>query len=355
LYDRSLRSSRPVVLLASAGVIGTLVVPAGLPSADSAGAVGMAATQPMASAAQHSTPKAAAEASPKPSFPGHRPGRIYLGMSCGEQCDTKIPQLGHSFGVHRWYKKWGNWRGVAKAIREDRSNHRRPWISIEGPSRGAPTGWRDVGRGRYNRDIRELARTLKANDRKPVFISFDHEPSNKAASYAGRWWARGFDRFHDVLARAHALRHVALAPIMAGWMFSKYNHGDRPGDWLRPGVLNRADFLAVDIYENDKGLPFGQRLPRVARWLGRHGHRHMRLGVGECGSTNMYSAMTAASWLNRSLRWAANHPGRVAVISYFNSTAYSRTGTYWPLDESAAKMAVYRKWLKTKPFISHVR
>jgi hypothetical protein len=279
-------------------------------------------------------------------------------MSCGEMCHQKIPQLNRSFGVHRWFKKWGNWHGIAEAIREDRLRHRRPWISIEGPDRGAPTGWRDVGRGRYDGDIRQLARALKANDSEPVFISFDHEPSNKASGYAGAWWARGFDRFHDVLQRAHALRRVALAPIMAGWMFSKYNHGDRPRDWLKPGVLNRSDFLGVDIYENEKGLPFGQRMPRISRWLGRHGHPHMLLGVGESGSTDGYrraSGMTAARWLNRSLRWAAHHPERVAVVSYFNSTAYSRLGSYWPLDESRAKMRVYRKWLRTKPFISHVR
>ena len=78
--------------------------------------------------------------------------------------------------------------------------------------------------------------------------------------------------------------------------------------------------------------------------------------VGECGSTDMYaSAMPAVRWLNRSLRWAAHHPGRVAAISYFNSTAYSRAGSYWPLDESSAKLKLFRKWLRIKPFINHVR
>lgn len=352
MYERTLRSSRPLRTLAGAVVAGALVLPAGLTTAE-------ATPTSAASASRQAAPAgggvAKAQAA-KPRFPGHRPGHVYLGMSCGEQCYQKIPQLGTGFGVHRWYKKWGNWRGIAKAIQEDRRSHRRPWISIEGPDRGNPTGWRDVGRGRYNRDIRMLARTLKANDREPVFISFDHEPSNKASGYAGAWWARGFNRFHDVLKRAHALRHVALAPIMAGWMFSKYNHGDRPRDWLRPGVLNRSDFLAVDIYQNDKGLPFGQRMPRIHRWLARHGHPRMLLGVGECGSTNLYAhAMSAPSWLNRSLRWAAHHPSRIAVISYFNSTAYSRAGAYWPLDESRAKMRVYRKWLRTEPFIKRVR
>jgi hypothetical protein len=352
LSDRSTqRTSRPLVALAAAGVAGALIVPAGVSSADASRV--RSAASPTAQAAPAAAP---AKPKPKPRFPGHRPGRIYLGMSCGELCHQKIPQLRHNFGVHRWFKKWGNWRGVAKAIQDDQRHHRRPWISIEGPDRGAATGWRDVGRGDYDRDLRDLARTLKANDSQPVFISFDHEPSNKAEGYAGAWWASGFNRFHDVLQNAHALQHVALAPIMAGWMFSKFNHGDRPVDWLRPGVLNRSDFVAVDVYENDKGLPFGQRLPRIARWLSRHGHPHMLLGIGESGSTDMYAeAMPAVTWLNRSLKWAAHHPNRVAVISYFNSTAYSRRGSYWPLDESPQKLAVFRKWLGTQPFISRVR
>jgi hypothetical protein len=343
---RAVRATAAFVV-ASGAIVGSAV----LPGSTSSAAISPTPTQLTGLSAGATTP-----AKSGPRFPGHRPGRIYLGMSCGEQCHQRIPQLGHSFGVHRWFKKWGNWHGVAEAIKEDRRNDRRPWISIEGPDHGAPTGWRAVGRGHYDHAIRQLARTLKANDSEPVFISFDHEPSNKGPSYAGAWWAHGFDRFHDVLRRAHALRHVALAPIMAGWMFSKYNHGDRPADWLRPGVLRRADFLGVDIYENDKGLPFGRRLPRIARWLGKHGHPRMMLGIGESGATDMYkAAMPAAVWLNRSLRWAAHHPSRVAVVSYFNSTAYSRTGAYWPLDETARKMRVYKRWLTSAPFISRVR
>jgi hypothetical protein len=309
-----------------------------------------------AAAAQSARPTThAVKQAAKHRFPGHRPGRIYLGMSCGGMCDQKEPQLGRGVGLKRWYKKWGNWHGVEEAIQEDRRKNRLPWISIEGPARGAATGWRDVGRGRYDRDIRGLAKVLKANDNKPVFISFDHEPSNKAADSQGSWWAHGYNRFYDVLKKAHALKHVAVPPIMADWMFNKYNHEDKPGSWLLPSVLRRAPFLAVDVYQNDSGRTFRPRLSRIARWLGNHGHPHMMLGVGESGATNFYRNTTAVKWLNRSLRWASHHPGRVAAISYFNSTAYSRDGAYWPLDESTKKLATYRKWLNKPVFISHVR
>jgi hypothetical protein len=356
LHRRTTRANTPLRLLVGAAVVGAVGFPAAQSTADASNA---SATTSRAQASGSERPqqhgRAERRASPKPRFPGHRPGRIYLGMSCGELCHRKIPQLNQDIGVHRWYRKWGNWRGVAKAIREDRRHHRLPWISIEGPERGASTGWRAVGRGRYDRDIGHLARTLKANDKKPIFIAFDHEPSNKAPNSQGKWWARGYIHLYDELKRAHALRRVALAPIMADWMFNKFNHEDNPADWLLPGVLNRAPFLAVDCYQNESGDTFGKRLPRIARWLARHGHPHMMLGVGETGATNMYRNTTAVRWLNQSLRWAAHHPGRVAVVSYFNSTAYSRAGSYWPLDESAAKLAVYKRWLRSKPYIDYVR
>ncbi len=286
-------------------------------------------------------------------FPGYRPGRIYLGMSCGEQCPQKESQLGMNFGLKRSFKKWGNWGGVAESIREDRRKHRLPWISIEGP-RGTPDGWRDVGLGKYDHDIRQLATVLKHNDRRPLFLSFDHEMSNNLPDAQGHWWARGFNRFHDVLQRAHALKRVSLAPLPVSWLFDPHNSQDANA-WLPRSVLRRSDFMGVDLYQNSSGKAYGQRLPQVDRWLGRHGHKGMMIGLGETGATSKFGNVSGASWLNRSLQWAAHNRSKVVAISYFNSTANSDPNVYWPLDESPTKMSVYRKWLKTQVFINRVR
>jgi hypothetical protein len=352
----ALTSSRRRTTLISALASAVLVAPVvAWSSADAQPAAGTSLSGAQPAPALTARAQEGAKSSAKPRFPGHRPGRIYLGMSCGEMCHQKEPQLDRNFGLQRWYKKWGNWHGVEEAIREDRQKHRLPWISIEGPEHGDPNGWRAVGRGQYDRDIRELAKVLKANDDGKVFISFDHEPSNKALDSQGSWWARGYSRFYDVLEDAHALKRVAVPPIMADWMFNKYNHEDNPASWLLPRVLKRAPFLAVDVYQNDSGHTYGQRLPRIARWLARHGHPRMMLGIGETASTNFYRNTTAVQWLDQSLRWAARHPGRVAAISYFNSTAFSRAGAYWPLDESSQKLDTYRKWLAKPVFIKRVR
>ena len=113
--------------------------------------------------------------------------------------------------------------------------------------------------------------------------------------------------------------------------------------------------MGVDLYQNDTGKGFGQRLPAVHHWLARHGHRGMLLGLGETGATDAFGNVSAATWLNRSLHWSARHTNRVVAISYFNSTSHSDPNVYWPLDESQRKTDVYRKWLGKRVFINHVR
>lgn len=287
-----------------------------------------------------------------PEFPGHRPGRIYLGMSC-DDCAKRESQLGRKVGLKRWFRKWDDWSGVAAAIKEDRRKHRVPWISVQGPEGGTPEGWAAVGQGQYDADVRGLARVLKAHDGRPVFLSFDHEVSNNLPDHQGRSWARGFKRFHDVLEEEGALDNVALAPIVVAWLFERANSQD-PGAWLTPGVLRRTSFLGIDLYQSSSGKDFRQRIPPVARWLARHGYPRMKIGLGEIGATDAFGNVRGSTWLNRSLRWAAKNPDEIAAISYFNSTANSAPGVYWPLDESVRKLDVYLKWLGRSRYISRV-
>jgi hypothetical protein len=306
------------------------------------------------SGAMASPAKSVLEPAPrvKAQFPGDRPGRIYLGMSC-DDCVQRETQLGRGVGLKRWFTKWGDWSGVAAAIRQDRRKHRLPWISVEGPAGGTPAGWAAVGQGAYDEDIRQLARVLKKHDGGPLFLSFGHEVSNGLPDEEGRSWASGFKRFHDVLGERHALGNVALAPIVVAWLFAQANPQD-PGSWLPPGVLRRASFLGIDLYQSASGEDFRQRVPPVAHWLARHGHARMKIGLGETGATDAFGNVSGPAWLNRSLRWAAHNPDEIAAVSYFNSTANSDPGVYWPLDESSQKTQVYLKWLGRPRFISRV-
>ena len=63
----------------------------------------------------------------------------------------------------------------------------------------------------------------------------------------------------------------------------------------------------------------------------------MRIGLGEIGATDYFGNVLGRDWLNRSLRWAARNSDAVIAVSYFNSTANSDPGVYWPLDESGGE------------------
>jgi hypothetical protein len=112
------------------------------------------------------------------------------------------------------------------------------------------------------------------------------------------------------------------------------------------GVLRRAPFLGIDLYENGNGETFVQRIPRILNYMAGLGFPDLQVGIGEFGSTDaLYPKKSAVEWMNESLAWATANPGKIGVASYFNSTANSKAGTYWPLNESAAKLSAFRGWL----------
>jgi hypothetical protein len=299
-------------------------------------------TSPTTSEPTTSSPTTTSPASPSGSdFPGLIPGQFYLGMSCGTLCPTQEAKLGRDYGLHRSFKSWGNWGSVARVIQQDHHSGRLPWVSVKGP--GGASTWQAVANGSYDDQIRQLAEVLKANDDQPIFLTFHHEPSNDASDAQGAQWAAAYCHLHDVLANAGALGNVADPPIVGDWLFNARNP-QNPENWLTDAVMRRMPFLGVDIYENSSGETYADRIPPIIDWMQQRGYNKM-VGIGETGSTDYYDASTAVRWMNDSLGWAAANTDKVVAVSYFNSTAHSRAGVYWPLDESEAKMAAYRSWL----------
>jgi hypothetical protein len=286
------------------------------------------------------------------SWPGQVPGKFYLGMSCNTVCPQKERALSASYGVHRQFKGWGNWQGVAKAIQQDHQAGRLPWVSFKPP--GGASGWQSIANGQHDGELKALAAVLKANDSQPVLLTFHHEPSNDGPDSQGKWWAAAYCHIHDLLQAQGALQNVADPPILGDWLFNPRNAQD-PSAWLTPGVLQRMPFLGVDMYENTSGETFADRIPSILDWMAKQGYPDKMVGIGETGATDKYKASTglsAAQWLNQSLSWAAANTDKIAVVSYFNSVANSRAGVYWPLDESPAKMAAYRSWLVNAKTVS---
>lgn len=288
---------------------------------------------------------------PKAAWPGQQPGKFYLGMSCGTQCATQEATLGQSYGVHRQYKLWNDWKGLAKDIQQDHAADRLPWISVKPPLSGA-AGWKAIADGDYDADIATLGETLMANDDKPVLFTFHHEPSNDGTEEEGALWAAAYAHIHDLLKAQGALANVADPPILGDWLFNPTNRGQDPANWATKAVLDRAPFLGVDMYENESGETMAVRIPRILDWMAERGYPKLMVGIAESGATDQaYSAKSANEWINESLSWVAANTDKVGVVSYFNSMNNSRSGVYWPLDETSAKLANYRSWLKNPAVI----
>lgn len=265
-------------------------------------------------------------------------------MSCADTCEAKGKAIGAQYGVHRTYKQWGNWTGTQKEIVADHKAGRLPWVSVKPPGAGA-TGWKNVTSGSYDDDIRALATMLKANDDQPILITFHHEPSNDGSEADGKLWAAAYSHFHDVLKAEGALKNVADPPILQDWIFNPSNKKQDPANWALDNVLSRAPFMGIDLYQNSSGRTMADRIPIIRAYLADHGYPKMMVGIGETGATDRFTNTTAAKWLDASLSWVAANTDKVGVISYFNSSANSQSHVYWPLDESASKMAAYRSWL----------
>lgn len=278
-------------------------------------------------------------------WPGQVPGKLILGMSCPAPCSAREQELGQPYGVRRSFETWGGWSSIAADADTDHAAGRLPWVSIKGPG-GNAAGWRALAAGQYDAAIRSLATTLKAHDDQPIILTFHHEPSNDATEAEGRDWAAAFSRLHDVLAAEGALDNVAFVPIVGEWLFNTANRNQDPTNWVTDDVLSRSSFLGLDLYENNSGETFAERLPRVLTYLDAHGYPTMQVGIGEFGGTDArYDKTTAVQVIDRSLTWAVANLDRIGIASYFNSGANSREGVYWPLNESPQKLATFRGWL----------
>jgi hypothetical protein len=265
-------------------------------------------------------------------------------MSCADACDASSKAVGTNFTVHRTFKQWGNWSGVGKHISAAHQAGRLPWVSVKPPTGGA-AGWRTVSSGAVDSEIRALATVLKANDDQPALITFNHEPSNDATEADGKLWAAAYSHFHDVLEAEGALKNVADPPILQDWLFNPKNKQMDPDNWVFDNVLSRAPFMGIDMYPNARGGTRADRIPVILDYLASKGYPNMMVGIGETGATDRFTNTTAAQWINESLSWVAANTDKVGVVAYYNTPRNSKPGVYWPLDESASKMAAYRSWL----------
>ena len=141
-------------------------------------------------------------------------------------------------------------------------------------------------------------------------------------------------------------KNVADPPILQDWLFNPSNKKKDPANWALDNVLSRAPFMGIDMYQDSSGQDDGRPDPDHLGLPGRprlpeDDDRHRR----DRRNRSLLQHRPRPQWINKSLSWVAANTDKVGVVSYFNSANNSKTGVYWPLDESAAKMAAYRNFL----------
>ena len=284
-------------------------------------------------------PSASAAITSTPQWPGHKPGRIYVGVSSHGQISETISRTG-PLGLQRTYYRWNDASRETSVIKSDHAAARIPWISFKPPFTTAG-GWRAVASGNYDADIRARARRYAALS-KPVIITFNHEPHNDSYTGTPAEFAQAWTRIYDVMKSETGLRNVASVPIIGDWAFNPINRNGNPETYITSAVLSRCSFLGIDLYQNQSGDGYAVRLGRILKWLDGRGHPTKMVGLGETGATDDYGTPSGAKWWTDSWNWAAANRHRVAAISYFNSQYNNNSGNTWLLWESTAKLNAFK-------------
>lgn len=290
-------------------------------------------------------PTSAAVNQARSQWPGHQPGRVYLGVSTQDL--PKSLQKTGSIGLYRTYYRWNDANREMRNIKADHVARRMPWISFKPPftSKG---GWAAVASGKYDADIRARARRYAQLSR-PVIVTFNHEPHNDNTGTPAEF-AKAWCRIHNVMRNETGLKNVVSVPILGDWEFNPVNKNGDPDAFLTVAVLDRCHFVGMDLYQNRSGQGYDERIGRVFEWLDKRGHPQKMVGLGETGATNDYGSPTGAQWWNEQWQWCSNNAQRVAAISYFNSLHNNNSGNDWLLWESSAKLSAYRSSLASATF-----
>jgi hypothetical protein len=276
-------------------------------------------------------------------FPGHKPGKIYLGLSNGGASLSDTLSRTGPLGLRRTYYSWGSVSGELSNIRADHAAGRMPWISFK-PASTSAGGWTAIASGRYDADLRARARAYAGLSR-PVIVTFNHEPHNDSTGTPSDF-ARAWCRVHDVMKSETGLRNVVSVPIIGEWVFNPYNKQHEPEQFITGPVLDRCHMLGVDLYQNSSGQGYSIRLARVLNWLNARGHSTKPVGLGETACSMDFSIPNGIEWWNSSWKWAVSSQ-RVAALSYFNSVRNNNLEADWRLIETSAKLAAYKTSLQS--------
>ncbi|MGL5825251.1 MAG: hypothetical protein ACRCYU_10615 [Nocardioides sp.] len=274
-------------------------------------------------------------------FPAHVPGKIYLGVS-GVGFD--ITNRTGAVGLRRTFHRWDGMKREMRLIHADHRANRLPWTSFRPPAGPIGTAWKRIGDGAYDADIRRRAESYAELSR-PVIVTFCHEPQRETAPPAE--YARAWVRIHDVMKSATGLKNVIHAPILGEWTWNPRNRRHNPADWMTPAVLDRCDFMGIDLYQTALGETYEQRVARVLAWLDERGRTSKMIGIGETACSDDFETIKGAPWWRASWQYAVARADRVVAVSYFNNLLFNNQGYNWLLTQSPAKLEAFTESVRS--------
>lgn len=266
---------------------------------------------------------------------GHQPGQVKLGLSTSD-LTASLAAVG-SIGLRRTFYQWNSASGEDRAIDQDHSAGRLPWISYKPPG-GSVSGWKAIADGKHDAEIRARAKRYAGYDA-PVIVTFHHEPTNESGDPAD--WAAAWVRQYDLMNDETGLKNVAFAPIIGDWEFNPKNKDRRPQQFVTRAVLERLPFLGIDCYQNGRGEGFSVRLERILDFMEYYGVEDPMVGVGETGCC-LAESDRPEQWLQDNWDWATANTDKIGAMSYFDSSRNSKDGHVWNLKETPGKLATYR-------------
>jgi hypothetical protein len=272
-----------------------------------------------------------------PLWTGHKPGKIYLGMSAPDF--SAALALTGPVGVRRSFYQWGQVDRELAVIAQDHAARRLPWVSFKPPA--VSRSWAAIASGQYDSALTARAAAY-ARISQPFIVTFHHEPYRDSNGTPGEW-AAAWSRIYDVL-REQSLPNVVIAPVMQGFMFSLANPPIDPGAYLTDGVLARADLMGFDLYQF-AGASHGSRMDAILRWLDAHG-ADQAVGVAEMGCSDTLGSPGAARYWRDAWAWSTANVDRVSVVSYFNSNRNSDRD--WQLTASDGLLYAFRRSLASR-------
>lgn len=280
-----------------------------------------------------------AVAAPAPAWPGHKPGKVYFGVACGGDMAASVRRAGGEFGANRTFYQWDQAARETKLIGRDHAAGRLPWVSFKPPSNTKGI-FRRIASGAFDSDIRARARRY-AKLRKPVIVTFNHEPQTDLNLGSGADWAAAWCHIHDVMKDETNLKNVASVPILGEWIFNPTNKRDNPAEFAPRSVLQRSSFLGIDLYQNNSGQTYATRLERIVDYCDDAGFPKLMVGVGETAAAdNVSSNMNGATWWRQSWNWVQDNRDRVGIVCYFDRE--KGLPGRWHIDETVAKRNAIR-------------